>query len=70
MSFNFMAAVTFAMILEPPKIKSNTVSTVSPFISHEVIGPDAMILLFRMLTLQIVVSIKTHFDMKISLFSN
>ena len=29
--------------LEPPKIKSDTVSTVSPSICHEVIGPDAMI---------------------------
>ena len=32
-----------AVILEPPKIKSDTVSTVSPTISHEVMGPDAMI---------------------------
>ena len=32
-----------AVILEPPKIKSDTVSTVSPSISHGVIGPDAMI---------------------------
>ena len=31
-----------AVILEPPKIKSDTVSTVSPSISHEVMGPDAM----------------------------
>ena len=35
-----------AMILEPPKIKSITVSTVSPFICHEVMGLDAMILVF------------------------
>ena len=35
-----------AVILEPPKIKSDTVSTVSPSISHEVMGPDAMIFLF------------------------
>ena len=28
------------MILEPRKIKSDTVSTVSPSISHEVVGPD------------------------------
>ena len=28
------------MILEPRKIKSDTVSTVSPSISHEVMGPD------------------------------
>ena len=27
-----------AVILEPPKIKSDTVSTVSPFISHEVMA--------------------------------
>ena len=30
-----------AVILEPPKIKSDTVSTVSPSICHEVMGPDA-----------------------------
>ena len=35
-----------AVILEPPKIKSGTVSTVSPSISHEVMGPDAMIFVF------------------------
>ena len=39
-----------AVIWEPPKIKSATVSTVSPFICHEVMGPDAMILVFRMLS--------------------
>ena len=35
-----------AVILEPPKIESDTVSTVSPSISHEVMGPDAMIFVF------------------------
>ena len=35
-----------AVILEPPKIKPVTVSTVSPSISHEVMEPDAMILVF------------------------
>ena len=40
-----------AVILEPLKIKSDTVSTVSPSISHEVMGPDAMILVFWMLSL-------------------
>ena len=30
-----------AVILEPPKIKAVTVSTVSPCICHEVMGPDA-----------------------------
>ena len=35
-----------AVILEPPKIKSDTVSTVSPYICHKVMGPDAMIFIF------------------------
>ena len=35
-----------AVILEPRKIKYDTVSTVSPSISHEVMGPDAMIFVF------------------------
>ena len=35
-----------AVILEPIKIKSDTVSTVSPSICHEVMGSDAMILVF------------------------
>ena len=35
-----------AVILEPRKIKSDTVSTVYPSISHEVMGPDAMIFIF------------------------
>ena len=35
-----------AVILEPKKIKSATVSTVSPSICHEVMGPDAIILSF------------------------
>ena len=34
------------VILEPQKIKSDTVSNVSPYISHEVMGPDAMIFVF------------------------
>ena len=38
-----------AVILEPPKIKSATDSTVSPSICHEVMGPDAMIFVFWML---------------------
>ena len=36
----------FAVILESRKIESDTVSTVSPSISHEVMGPDAMIFVF------------------------
>ena len=39
-----------AVILEHRKIKSATVSTVSPSICCEVIGPDAMILVFSMLS--------------------
>ena len=39
-----------AVILEPTKIKSVTVSTVSPSICREVMGPDAMILVFWMLS--------------------
>ena len=52
-----------AVILEPPKIKSDTVSTVSPSISHEVMGLDAMILVFWML------SFKPSFNL-FSLFVN
>ena len=39
-----------AVILEPKIIKSLTVSIVSPSICHEVMGPDAMILVFWMLS--------------------
>ena len=35
-----------AVILEPPKIKSVTVSIVSPSIYHELMGPDTMIFVF------------------------
>ena len=45
-SFNFMAAVTICSDFGTQKIKSATVSTASPSISHEVMGPDAMILVF------------------------
>ena len=36
-----------AVILEPKNIKSVTVSSVFPTICHEVMGPDAMILVFE-----------------------
>ena len=39
-----------AMILEPPEIKSATICTVFLSICHEVMGPDAMILVFWMLS--------------------
>ena len=35
-----------AVILEPKNMKSDTVSTVSPSIFHQVMGPDAMIFIF------------------------
>ena len=38
------------LILEPKKVKSDTVPTLFLFICHEVIGPDAMILVFWMLS--------------------
>ena len=38
------------VILKPKKIKSDTVSTFSPSICHEVMGPDTMILVFLMLS--------------------
>ena len=40
-----------AVILEPKKIKFVTICIVSPSICHEVMGPDAMILVFWMLIL-------------------
>ena len=39
-----------AVILEPPKVNSLTVSIVSPTICHEVMGPDTMIFVFWMLS--------------------
>ena len=39
-----------AVIMEPQKINSDTVSTVSPSICHEEKGPDVMILVFWMLS--------------------
>ena len=43
---NFMAAVTICSDFGAPKIESVTVSTISPSICHEVMGPDAMNLVF------------------------
>ena len=47
-----------AVILEPQKIKS---ATVSPSICHEVMGPDAMILVFEMLSFKPAFSLSSHF---------
>ena len=57
-----------AVILEPKKLKSDTVSTVSPSIVHEVMAPDIMILVFWMLSFKTIFSlssftfIKGHFS--------
>ena len=45
-----MAAITICSDLEPRKIKSDTVSPVSPSISYEVMGPDAMIVVSWMMS--------------------
>ena len=46
-----------AMTLETKKIKSATASTVSPSIFHEVMGLDAMILVFLMLNFKVAFSL-------------
>ena len=48
------------MILEPKKIKSVAVSTLFPSIGLEVIGPDAMILVFLMLSFNPIFSFSFH----------
>ena len=50
-----------AVILEPKKIKSLTVSIAFPFICHEVMGLDAMILVFWMLSFKPAFSLSFHF---------
>ena len=59
----------FAVILEPPKIKSDTVSTVSPSISHEVMGPDAMMFVFWVLRFKPTLSLSSFTFIK-RLFSS
>ena len=49
-----------AVIFEPKKIKSVIISTVSPSICHEVMGPDAMILVFWMLSFKATFSLSTY----------
>ena len=53
-----MAYSLSTVILEPKKIKSVTVFTFSPSICHQVMGPDAMTLIFGML------SFKKHMNTK------
>jgi len=58
-----------AVILKPPKIKSVTVSTVSPYICLEVMGLDAMILVFSMLSFKPAFSLSSFTFIKM-LFSS
>ena len=58
-----------AVILEPPKIKSATVSFVSPSIFHGVLGPDAMILVFLTLSFKPIFSL-SYFTVIKRLFSS
>ena len=58
-----------AVILEPPKIRFDTVSTVSPSICHEVMGPDAMIFVFWVPSLKPTFSLSTFTFIK-RLFSS
>ena len=50
-----------AVIWELKEIKPVTISIVSPSICHEVMGPDAMILVFQMLTFKPTFSFSFHF---------
>ena len=43
---SWLQSPSAVILVEPPKIKCDTVSTVSPSISHKVMGPDAMIFVF------------------------
>ena len=58
-----------AVILEPKKIKSPTVSIVFPSICHEVMGPDAMIFIFWMLNFKLAFSLSSFTFIK-RLFSS
>ena len=53
-----------AVILEPKKIKFLTVSIVSPTICYEVMGPDAMILVFWMLNFKPAFSLSSFTSIK------
>ena len=50
-----------AVILEPSKIKLVTISTVSPSICHEGMGPDSMILVFWKWSFKPTFSLSFHF---------
>ena len=64
-----MAAVTIFSVLQSPEIKSVSVSIVSPSIYHEVMGPDAMILVFWLLSFKQTFSLSSFTSIK-RLFSS
>ena len=69
-SFNFMAAVTICSdFVESKKIKSLNISIVSPSICHEVMGPDAMIFAFWVLSFKPAFSLSSFTYVK-KLFSS
>ena len=68
MSFNLWWQSPSAVILEPKKIKSVTVSIVSPSIWHEVMGLDAMVFVFWILSFNPAFSLSSFTFIK-SLFS-
>ena len=57
------------VILEHKKIKSVTISIFSPSICHEVMGPDAMILVFWMLSFKSAFSLSFTFNKRLFNFS-
>ena len=58
-----------SVTLEPKKIKSVTVSIVSPYICHEVMGPDVKILVFSMLSFKPDFSLSSMLLLLLSRFS-
>ena len=59
-----------AVILEPKKIKSATVSTLPPSICHEAMGLDAVILIFAMLSFKPALSLSSFTLIKRLFFSS
>ena len=57
-----------AVILEPQKIKSVTISIISPSICHEVMGLDVMIFIFWILSFKPAFSLLFHFHLNTLLF--
>ena len=65
-SFIFMAVVTVHSDFRTQEIESVTVSSFSPYICHEVMGPDAMILAFWMLSFKSAFSLSSFTFIKSS----